>query len=219
MIAAIDQMSRLIERSHREKESIAESVASGKQLTEVTRQRLETNKDLIAAIQMQFEAQMTETRCNFERIRQLSGGVCALTPLIKVITAMATQTNVLALNAEIEAARAGSAGRGFSVVAMEVRKLAALSTHAAAEISEKINATCKEVQAELTHAQEALNQKEAHAAMKADICWATMEAMQQQEFEKNSHLLLEVIAGVESNYGEMVTRLSDAMAATSSSRT
>ena len=208
VIAALEQMSGLIDRSHRQKESIAQSVASGKQLTEVTRQRVETNKELIAAVQMQFEMQMAETRSNFERIRQLSGGVCSLTPLIKVITSMATQTNVLALNAEIEAARAGSAGRGFSVVAMEVRKLAALSTNAAAEISAKINATCREVQTELTNAQEALNQKEAHAAMSHFA--GDLEAMQ-QEFEKNSRLLLEVIAEVDSNYGEMVTRLSDAM--------
>jgi methyl-accepting chemotaxis protein len=208
VIAAIDQMSRLIERSNQQKKHIADSVASGKRLTEATRLKIESNKELVGAVQMELDAHLTETRSNFARITELSGGVCALTPLIKVISSIATQTNVLALNAEIEAARAGGAGRGFSVVAMEVRKLAAHSTKAAAEISEKINATCEKVQTELSNAQEKLDQKEADAAMSHFA--GDLDAMQ-QEFESNSQLLLEVIAEVDSSYGEMVTRLSDAM--------
>ena len=208
VVAAIEQMSRLIDASNQQKEHIARSVSSGKQLTETTRQRVAANKGLVGAIQIELDAQLAETRSNFERIRELSGGVCALTPLIKVITSIATQTGVLALNAEIEAARAGSAGRGFSVVATEVRKLAALSTKAAAEISQTINATCSRVQTELTNAQEALRRHEAHAAMSHFT--GDLDAMQ-QEFEKNSQLLLEVIADVDSSYAEMVERLSDAM--------
>jgi hypothetical protein len=101
-------------------------------VTEISRQVQESSRIAGEAV---AQAKKTDSRIN-----ALSQAAGRIGDVVKLITAIAEQTNLLALNATIEAARAGEAGRGFAVVASEVKALASQTAKATEEIGSQIGA-------------------------------------------------------------------------------
>ncbi len=115
-----------------------------------------------------LHALVDEVQGNAQAIERLAEETATIGSVLTVIRGIAEQTNLLALNAAIEAARAGEAGRGFAVVADEVRSLSQRTSSATAEIQELIgrlqqaaHQSVDAMRAQVAHAEATAGQAEA----------------------------------------------------------
>jgi methyl-accepting chemotaxis protein len=116
-----------------------------------------------------------------DTVGKLGDSSAEIGKVIKVITAIAEQTNLLALNATIEAARAGEAGKGFAVVASEVKELAKETARATEEIGQKIET----IQADTGHAVSAIREISGVIAQISQIQTTIAGAVEEQTATTN----------------------------------
>jgi methyl-accepting chemotaxis protein len=144
---------------------VAESSSASNQLAEHSEENIEHNQRLIGEMREYIEARIAEAQADQERVAQVVGEARSLESLTKLIKDIAAQTNLLALNAAIEAARAGEAGRGFAVVADEVRKLSAETEKAVLAINQGIQGVATTIEVQLQEKLSAINLDREKAAL------------------------------------------------------
>lgn len=131
-ITAINEMSATAE-------SIAQNASDAAKLTEHTSANAEESKEIVSQAVNSVSALVDEVSSMSQSIGTMSADTKQISTVLQVIGEIAEQTNLLALNAAIEAARAGEQGRGFAVVADEVRALAARTQDSTSQINEMLS--------------------------------------------------------------------------------
>jgi methyl-accepting chemotaxis protein len=118
---------------------VAKNASSAYEKTDEARSNAEQGSSIVEDVIESIGQVQSHSEQLRESMHELGAKANDIGDILNVISDIADQTNLLALNAAIEAARAGEAGRGFAVVADEVRKLAEKTMHATKEVGEAIS--------------------------------------------------------------------------------
>ncbi|WP_369986244.1 methyl-accepting chemotaxis protein [Thalassolituus sp.] len=181
----MEELSTQIESNAEDAQRLSkEAEASG----ELAKESADTTSASNSAM-AQVADQVNEAFCQIEDLSRRSDEISSI---VSVIQAVAEQTNLLALNAAIEAARAGEQGRGFAVVADEVRQLAERTHKSSGEISDKVSGILRVTE-----------------QAKAIIQEVSERTVHGRESAEESHKAVTVLSGTANNIADYLSTLAD----------
>ena len=205
MQRAVDDM---VSAVHQQTVEIDQASTSTQAMRDVVRQVSDSAQAQFAQISARSSTIRGSVLLSTDTIRQLERRTLDIGSIATLIKEIAEQTNLLALNAAIEAARAGEAGRGFAVVADEVRKLAERTRGATTDIGRMIEGV-------QSQAEQAVRTVESGMAdMEDGLKLAIEAASDRQEIEQVVERLFVTIGQIASTthaYGDRIGSISQAV--------
>ena len=182
--------------------SVEQVSESASQSSEVAQQSVELAIQGNAAVKKSIDG-MTNIREQIQetskRIKRLGESTQQIGEIVELIDDIAEQTNILSLNAAIQATMAGEAGRGFAVVADEVQRLAERSSNA----TKQIESLVRTIQTDTREAVNSMEQSTSEVVSGAELSQDAGTALQQ--IENVSHQLAELIDNISENAKQQAT--------------
>ncbi|NNJ15869.1 methyl-accepting chemotaxis protein [Pseudomonas putida CSV86] len=172
--AEIEQAATAVNQMTAAVEEVANNAVSTADASKGADQTTRDGRDQVNQALQSIRALVGEVTSTAGDIEQLAASANEISRVLDVIGSIAGQTNLLALNAAIEAARAGEAGRGFAVVADEVRALAHRTQESTGEIEQMI----ADIQSGTERAVGAMRSSQGRASGTLDIAQAAGEALE-----------------------------------------
>ncbi len=215
LLAAAERQSTEIQEAGQSALSMARSMSevsgNATQSAQVARQSLMAAEKGTLAVQDSIKG-MNEIRYQIQetskRIKRLGESSQEIGEIVELISDITEQTNVLALNAAIQAASAGDAGRGFTVVAEEVQRLAERS----GEATKQIAAIVKTIQTDTQDAVSAMEQSTQGVVEGAKLSDAAGQALSEiGQVSRNLADLIQDISSATQNQAESATRVATLM--------